>query len=270
MLTNIRKIPQDIVEIQKPATQDFVDDKKTMISVNEKQNKFSFYQGNHLVGFFTVEHLIKYLGSKYDSKGIFLKSIDENEFENAKAVIKAFLVRVSFSKIDGSISIKLLDYKESGLMGDIELLMKLDNLICKYLDNELANELLKLDEADRIKVEQGIKKFYYMLLNYILKLVAIATSTNELNNKGTDISGCLMKYSISIVYRIGLFVSEQLGIINRQNAAIKEQQDTSNGLKKAIKEKLTTILEKINEQNEPKEIIKTVENLNHNIFVKHD
>lgn len=221
----------------------FNNEKKLLVSVNEKLNKFSiFNENNNLIGYFTVHHIIKYLGDIYDTKQQFLKEIDIVIFQKSKELIKALVFKLKYNKKNKYSDIIISDYTKSGFMSDIELLIKLNNQLHKYQLGEMQNDLSKVDINDRIKIEQNIKKFIFILLNYTLKLISIVSEQLKDDDDKKELRENLINYSIGIVYRINLFVQEQLKVINNQHKTIKESLEINIQIKNVLKEKLDVLI----------------------------
>lgn len=218
-------------------------EKKLLISINEKLGKISIYdEKNTPLGYFTISHIMKYLGDVYDTKQQFLTDLDAQIYQKSKAIIKALIFKLQYNKKNKYVDINILDYTKSGFMGDIELLIKLNNLLYKYQKETLYAELSKVDISNRIKIEQNVKKFIFMLLNYTLKLIAVISDKVKDNN---DLKNKLLNYSIGITYRINLFVQEQLKVIKTQNDNIGETLKKNLEVKNELKGKLDILIENV-------------------------
>lgn len=229
-------------------------EKKLLISVSEQLKKYSvFDESNNLIGYFTIEHIIKYLGQIYDTKNQFIKNIDINTYNKSKELIKTLIFKLKYSKKDKYVDFEFKDYTTSGFMGDIELLIKLNNLLYLYQNEHLQTELSKVDLHDRAKIEINVNKFIFLLLNYTLKLISITSDKLKNIPENKELKDNLLNYSISLVYRINLFVQEQLKVIHNQNKSIKESIDNSTNIKQTIKNKITELVENIKLQNELKQ-----------------
>ena len=221
-----------------------------MISINEKFKKISIYdESNNILGYFTIHHLIKYLGDIYDTKKQFLKDIDINKFKEAKIIIKSFLFKLKYNKKNKYTEIMLFDYIHSAFMGDIEILVRLNNFLYLYQQNDMNSDLSPVDISNRNKIEQNIRKFIFILLNYTLKLIAIISEKINNDQNKQDLKENLLKYSIVIVYRINIFVQEQLKIINNQNNNLKKNLKENHDIKNIIKDKLNILLQNPNESD---------------------
>ena len=228
----------------------FENEKKLMICINESLKKISVLDdANNSLGYFTINHIAKYLGDIYDTKQQFIKDMDPHAYSKAKELIKILIFHIKYNKRDKYTDIVLKDYTNSGFMGDIELLIKLNNLLYLYQNDELQNDLSKVDIRNRIKIETNIKKFIFLLLNYTLKLISIVSPDVKNNSNNQQLKEHLTNYSVGIIYRINLFVQDQLKIINNQNKNLKESINRSNKIKEEIKEKVTILVDNITSQN---------------------
>ncbi|QKF94053.1 hypothetical protein QKU48_gp0595 [Fadolivirus algeromassiliense] len=228
----------------------FDNDRKLMVSINEELKKISvFDEQNKLIGYFTIEHLIKYLSNIYDIKNQFIKDIDNLLYEKGRELIKTLIFRLQYNKKNKYVDFIFNDYTKSGFMGDIELLIKFNNLLYTYQTNKLQTELSKVDVHNRIKIETTIKKFIFLMLNYTLKLISIMSETLK-DKDNHELKDKMLNYSISIVYRINIFVQEQLKVIHNQNKNLKELIDNSATVKETINRKITDLVDNIKLQNE--------------------
>ena len=240
---------------------DIIDEnKKLMITVNEKLGKISVYDdNNNLIGYFTIDHIIKYLGDIYDTKQQFLKDINQDVFKKAKDLIKKLIFKLNYNKKDKYADIILYDYTKSGFMGDVEILVRLNNLLHKYQVENMQNDLSKLDTHNRVKIEQNIRKFIFIMLNYTLKLISIIGDKIKDNAEKTELKEKLLNYSINTNYKINLFVQEQLKIINKQNKVIKDTLDMNLNIKKEIKVNLDKLIKSIQSQQIPVQSVQSVQ-----------
>ena len=228
----------------------FDNEKKLLISVNEKLNKFSVFNEKHnLIGYFTIQTIAKYLCDIYDTKQQFLKEIELQNFQKSKELIKVLIFKLKYNKKTKYSDIVISDYTKSGFMGDIELLVKLNNHLHKYQMENMQNDLANVDINNRIKMEQNIKKFIFILLNYTLKLISIISEELKNNDEKKELKMNLVNYSIGIVYRINLFVQEQLKVINNQNKSVKDTLESNIQIKHKLKEKLDILINEIQQQN---------------------
>ena len=226
--------------------------KKLMVTINDKLMKISVFDDkNNLIGYFTIEHIIKYLGNIYDTKQQFLKDIDPDTYKKAKELIKRMIFKLNYNKKDKYTDIILYDYTKSGFMGDVELLVKLNDLLYKYQTQHLQNYLSKVEIHDRVKIEQNIRKFIFILLNYTLKLISVISDKIKDNTDKKDLKEKLLNYSISTNYKINLFVQEQLKIIHNQNKVVKDALDTNLKIKQEIKNNLDQLIKNIQSQTQP-------------------
>ncbi len=225
-------------------------DNEISISVNKKSNQFSvFDKNNKPIGHFTLFNLVKYLADVYDTKQQFLREIDSFQQQKAKELIKKFIFKLKYNKKNKYTDIVLINYHQSGFMGDMDLIIQLNNQLHNYQTKRLHADLSNVDIENKVKIEQNIKKFIFVLLNYTLQLISMKSKqlSNEDNNK--ELKEKLINYSIGSVYRINIFVQDQLKIINNQNKNIKESIEMNIELKKDLSDKLDVLIEKSQKRN---------------------
>lgn len=214
-------------------------EKRIYVSINDKINKISIFNDQNVaLGYFTISHIAKYLGDIYDTKKQFLTDLDIQIYSKAKELIKGLVFKLKYNKVNKYADIIIHDYTKSGFMGDIELLIKLNNMFYKYQKEQMHADLANVEYCNKIKIEQNIKKFIFMLLNYTLQLIAI-TSDKVSDPK---LKENLINYSIGIVHRIDLFVQEQLKVINNQNTSIRDLLKQNLDTKQELKNKLDILI----------------------------
>lgn len=198
-----------------------------MISV--KDGRFIVHDSNAKeIGYFTVKYLAKYLGNYYDTKKQFLPEYQDTQYENSKKLIKMLLFH---QKYNGPlIDIRLREPSESGFMSDLDLLFRLNNELYKYSESGLYSDLHPVVLTNKIKIERHIKKFIFIMLNYTLKVINLISPTITDPNMKSKLLEC----STQMVYRINLFVQDQLGIINKKTLSLKNMMKSNIELKQKI------------------------------------
>lgn len=203
-----------------------------MISV--RNDKFMVHDiHSKEIGYFTIKYLAKYLGNYYDTKKQFLTEYQDSVYDNSKKIIKMLLFN---QKYNGPvIDIRLREPSESGFMSDLDLLFRLNNELHKYSESALYTDLHPVILSNKIKIERHIKKFIFTMLNYTLKLINLVSPTV------TDplMKSKLLDCSTQMVYRINMFVQDQLGIINKKTLSLKNMMKSNIELKQKIESHLT-------------------------------
>lgn len=233
-----------------------IQDNKTMIGFSKKLKKFTIYDENkNIMGYFTISHIIKYLANIYDSERQFMTDINSETFKKSKELIKMFIFKIDYNKKNKKSDIILKDYTESGLMGDIGLLFELNNLLYEYQEKNLYNDLSHVNEQNKIKIEQNIKKFIYLLLNYTIRLIFIISEKIKDMENVSDLKNVLLKYAITCSHRINNFVQEQLSVIYICDKEIKKAYVTNMEIKNVIKKKLENATKEIIDEYKSDRII---------------
>jgi len=231
------------------------DANKVMVRVNSDVGQFLFYDQenqNREIGHFKVSDMLKYVSSIYDDRNQYLKDIHGSDFDQSKEIIKKFVFKLNINKNDRYCDILFRDFKESGFMGDTELLIKLNNMLEYYLTHNLHNDLNNVDAHNKIKIEAIIKKLVYGLLNYTLKLLCHTSYQIKSQPDKKDIAIQLLKYSIGVNYKIHLFVQDQLQTINNQNNKINQLLEKSINTKQLMNAKLDVVIDTIKKDIEHK------------------
>lgn len=198
--------------------------------VGYTNNKFKFFDhSNSYLGSFTIQDIMLYIN---DSPVV---------GKNCIIMIEQFLCKRIKNK-NIITDILLLDYKDSALMGDIELLLKL-------------NHDYGLNMTD--KSEQINKLFHIKILNYILKLISIKWHEICMDN---DVKLKYVKFVINIInkinqYILSISVQIQADIKNNNNIMLSNHKmrmslnSKINEMLHEIPKNDTTILDSINQHN---------------------
>ena len=68
-----------------------------MINVNEQLNKFTVADENgQELGYFTLDHIIKYLCQPYDTKEQVLNELDIQIYKKGKELIKTLIFKIEY------------------------------------------------------------------------------------------------------------------------------------------------------------------------------
>ncbi|AYV78732.1 MAG: hypothetical protein Edafosvirus28_5 [Edafosvirus sp.] len=222
-----------------------------LISYSEKKNKFSFFNSKQqTLGSFSIKQLIKYIGNFVDSYEQFMRNV---KLETSVYVINTFMCTIDYS--NNNINIILYDHIKSPFMGNIELLIKLNNGLRDFQKTNLNNELEKVDKKFKKKIISAINQFIYMLLNHTQKIIAIACEKVNSDNSYEGIREGLMKYSIGSVYRISQFVKEQLNVHMQNYEELNNYMNKTKELKISISNKMDKMNQLLEEQNKKINII---------------
>lgn len=227
------------------------EDKKIMVSINELSSKISVVdENNKPIGYFTVSHIVKYLGNVYDTKQQFLPELNNEVYKQGKTIIKKLIFKLNYNKKNKYADIVLLDHKQSGFMCDTELLVKLNSLLDNYHKTQLQNDIASVYPHNKVKIEQNINKFIFLLINYTLSTISLISEQIKDDNTKTELKQRLLKYSIGLNYKLNMFVQQQLQFIHNQNNKIKEALDENLTIKNIIMEKLEGNIKNIKESKQ--------------------
>lgn len=246
--TGIGQIPQG--ETRQFIQSAYIDPKKIYVSYDASNQKFSFSDLNGTpIGSFRVEHLIKYMTSFYDIRHQFLNFVDREAYDQAKALIKSFVGYPEVNKKIKYCHINLLDVQQSPFMGDIEMLVRLNDLLYTFEVEMLDRELNYVELKYRPHIKRLVKQLIYMLLNYTLKMIAFVSEEIQHKEGKERLKEQLVKYSIGISYRISTFVQEQLGVIQRRNIDMEKLLADSHQTRKFVGKKMDNLINLISTQN---------------------
>ncbi len=222
------------------------DNTNLMVIYNESENRFTFYNSNKsILGSFNFKQIIKYIGKQIEPS--FYNFVESGYSEE---LIRGMIGEVLIDPVTGKINIILKSHLESPFMGNIDLLIKLNNSFFKYEINELMNDIATLNN-DKLQynLKISIKQFIYLLINHTLKIVSIASEDIKNDPKQTEMKNKLLKYSVVLTYRISNFMKEHIDNYNVQYKKLYGNLEKLIDMKKIIHSKIINLEEKISKQN---------------------
>jgi len=157
---------------------------------NKLFNFFSNDKQNTSIGCFSILQLIKYIVST--------ECLCNVSFDTSISAINTF---VCIKNEDGII---IHDHIKSPFMGNLDTLIKLNNLLYMH---ESSNIFDDLDENNKNDCIVSLKIFNFSLLNHTLKII---TSASRNKNITDDIKKKLLNYTVGIVYRMTIYTKNQV------------------------------------------------------------
>jgi len=256
--TNISNLTRNITNIEQKDYDEIEKEENNMTELNryntgnlilvydEADNKFTFYNTNNsILGSFNFKQIIKYIGKQIDPS--FYNLVEAGYSEE---LIKSMLAEISIDPITGKINTVLKSHIDSPFMGNLDLLIRLNNLFYIYEINNLTNDLTLIkDEKLQYNLKLSVKQFIYLLINHTLKIISIATDEIKNDPAHELMSKKLLKYSVALTYRISNFMKEHLDNYNKQYKTLHNQMQKLADLKGVINNKITKLEEKITKQN---------------------
>ena len=250
-LENIKENDINEIEIESKSVKELnnlnPNNSNLILVYDENENKFTFYNSNKsILGSFNFKQILKYIGKQIDHS--FYSYIDSGYSDE---LIKSMVGEVLIDPITGKNNIILKSHIESPFMGNLDLLIRLNNLFYSYETKELINDMsLIKDDKIQYKLKLAIKQFIYLLINHTLKIISIATEEIKDNPKQEAMKQKLLKYSVALTYRISRFMKEHLENYNNQYKSLYTQLEKLITMKKTINDKINNLDEKISKQNE--------------------
>nr|QBK89348.1 MAG: hypothetical protein LCMiAC02_04430 [Mimivirus LCMiAC02] len=217
------------------------------VGFSKNKNKFIFKdEYDKYMGSFNINNLIKYFGSVYDTNDQFITNVNDIDYQNGIQIIEKFIGKVNYNKQLRVADIVIFSPTESPFMGNIKMLMILNDLLYEFENNKLQNELSNVNIKIRPKIERIIKQFIYTLHNNTIRIISIVS--NFVKDSNIAIKSNLINNSIKLMYRITNFVQDQMKIVMNKNKNIEEMQMISLKLNKLVISKYDNILNEINKQ----------------------
>jgi len=213
---------------------------------DETDNKFTFYNSNKsILGSFNFHQIIKYIGKQIHSK-----FYGQYESGYSEELIKNMLAEITADPITNKVTIILKSHLNSPFMGNLDLLVKLNNLFHIYEKHNLIQDISSItDDKQKDTVKSSIKQFIYLLINHTLKIISIATEEIKHDTSQIDMRQKLLKYSVALTYRMANFMKEHLESYNSQHKILYGQLEKLINMKSIMNNKLNSLEQKINKQN---------------------
>lgn len=217
--------------------------------VTFSDNRFKlFNETKQHVGEFSVDHIMKYISETHDHKKQFMKHLSEQEYKDAKHIIKNFVCDTEYDNRIKYTNINIKNHTQSPFMGDLEMIINLNNLVGIFEQNKLNKELDYVDPQNRGKIEQLIKRFNYTMLNYTMGVVDLVNDQIKGDSTKEALKKQLMMYSVNTVSKISGFVQNQLNTVVKNNEKLEKMMFTSIKLKSIINDKLDKLSNKLDIQ----------------------
>ncbi len=236
-------LPKDLQEIKESSGQ-------ALVNIDKKDNRFNFYDKLQVyLGSFSIDELMKYIAHKYDPKNQFLPSINQQRYNEAINIINKMIGSVKYNKNLKYAYIDLLNYDDSPFMGNINSLVKLNNMLHNFEKDKLENALALVDDEYAKKIRQFVKKFIYIMLNYTLQLISITSEAIKNENTREALKKELMNYSIGIVFRISQYVQDQLRMLTDKADEIEKIVNLNIKTTQALENKIDNLESQYNTIN---------------------
>jgi hypothetical protein len=170
----------------------------TLVKFDSKENQFIFFnESKILLGSFTIHQLLKYVIGDISKK--FLKT---TEYTSATDIIEKYICTVTNTQI------KLLNHLESPFMGNIDMLIKLQNALNSF------DLKIELEKEDDINIQNTIKEklnyFVYLFLNHTLKLIVNISDMIKNDDSKKTLKDSLLKYTIYIINKINHYIKDSI------------------------------------------------------------
>lgn len=230
----IKKPDNDIVA--KPAYILTNENFEVMVNFDRPTQTFNFFNKNKeqlgsLNGSMLFNHIVK--------------CVEPNAPYESCEIVKKFIVKDVVKGNDKDVI--LYDYNNSPFMGDIELLIRLNN----QLDtNKLSSSLNAISTDKRDEVITIAKLTVYKLLNHTLKMISIASDRLVQKGGKSELKDTLLNYSINTVYKITEFVKDEIETLKNKNQKIEKTLDLCRDVRTTLNGKMDTAISQIKKQNE--------------------
>ena len=186
------------------------------IYVTYDNDKFTFTDvNNSYIGSFNVDHVIKYFGGVCDPSN-FMSHIVSMDYKNACVLIEKFIGKAKYNVATKSTDITILNHAESPFMGNIKMLMHINKLLYVFEKHRLSHELTFVNGKVQKKIERSVKQFIYIMLNYTLSIIALASDSIKDDTSKDTLKYGLVQYSMNIIRRIIEYTQSQMIVVMKK------------------------------------------------------
>lgn len=200
------------------------------INYDKKDNMFNIYNNKKdKIGFFTLEHLVRYILGENGN----YNNIDQTNYQLSKDLIDTFIIKDMNNN-------ELYDYTESTLMGDLNILIRINTLLEKTPLNDILLDVSNKNEL-KDKFNNIRSKFMSNTLKNISDIKNI--NNNHLNNK-------LVKYSTKLLNDIIDITQTKLNTYQKENTDIYDALNNCKELRQMTNKKIDNLNLLIEKQNE--------------------
>jgi len=221
-----------------------------LVSYDNLNKKFVFYNMSQtLLGYFTISQLMKYFGNCKDTSLEFMPEIDLESYD----IIETFIGDVS---TENSVTkIRLKSHVISPFMGNIELLIKLNLGVKKFIQSKLNSYLDLSDNCNKnkknkqIKIIQNLKEFQHLMLNHTLSIISYIYEETRDDPLRRQLRENLLKYSLDISQDITKYISEKIDQENKYLNNLRDNLYEITSIKIALNKKITNLNSNIEVQN---------------------
>ena len=199
---------------------DILNEDKIMITFDKRKQKFVFYDSRQLIlGSFTVNQLIKYIGTTIDQK-----FMEDTCSGLSVDIIESFVVKIN--RYDATIT--LINQQVSPFMGNIEMLL---NLYTQTSNSRVNN----------IKIMRVINEFNYVLAQHILQIMGLIMPKISNDETRKTVRDSLMYYSAIIIRNINAYVMNEVQLQMGKLDALQENLYKLTVIKTALNEKIDSL-----------------------------
>jgi hypothetical protein len=218
------------------------DEKIIILYKKDEKRIYIKDKSNGILGSFNYKHIIKSILLELDHDNIILND-DDTCNKHSINLVKDLIG--NFIKYNGDHKVILHDNDKSPLMGDLDILIRINNDLQFFEENELDNILINLDTDTINYFKYYIKLFIYTLLNYTLKLLSNISKQLINNRRKQTLADHILNYSIGNTYRLYTFTTYEIQVLNSKLNELHNLMVQSNNNQKYIDNKLTEVNEHV-------------------------
>ena len=228
-------------------------DGMVIVETDHEAKRFSFYTPQkNFIGSFSVYEFIKYVTSNVSDS--FLPTVDSY---SATTIIEKYIGSVRRSDSPTArFEIRMLNYVESPFMGNVETLVKFYTFITEFENTQMMMELNtgSINSGEAIKIRDIFDLMVYTLLTHILKIIAaltnkIAANPGDSSDRTREIKDSLLRYSVSIMYRLSKFVKKEVNQKLTEIDRLDEDLLRIQNIRSDLQSKLDSVQRSVDQQN---------------------
>jgi len=221
-----------------------------IVNYSKSEHKFSLYNSNKtLIGFFNIRQLIKYITNNNN----FMKDVDIGTSYN---IIEEYIGK------NKEQNFVLHSYLESKFLGNIQMLIRLNNELSFYENEQLNVDITNFGD-DILEKEKIIEKIKANIIEFIKHTIKIiVTISEEIKNTKKKSKNQLLDYIIILQQRLNTYILSSIKKINIKKDLIENGVNKLSEIHNILINKVEKLDENVNKQTTKlDELIKQINNL---------
>ena len=157
------------------------------------------------------------------------------------------MFKLVYNKSNEYVDVELMDFSNSGIMSNLELLIRLNDCIYDFYQTKFQSLLHVFDNNTRDKIVMLTNKFIYSLFEYTLKIISLVA--NKISDTRVVLKRKMANYSLWLSSRISHFINNEITFVVNKNEELNGLLSMNEKTKEMIKVKINQMINEITHQN---------------------